>query len=70
MTGDYDEELKTVRWKTEAKTLGGKPMVQQTLVTQKTADERLLVLSVPGDQKDKFRKFMQIKFVKRNHDPE
>lgn len=65
MTGDYDEESKTVRWKTEAKTPGGKPMVQQTLVTQKKADERVLVLSVPGNQQDEFRKFMQIKFVKR-----
>lgn len=70
MTGDYDEESKTVRWKTEAKTPGGKPMVQQTLVTQKTADERLLVLSVPDDQKNEFRKFMQIKFVKRKPDSE
>lgn len=65
MTGDYDEESKTVTWMTKAKDTSGKPMMQKTLVTQKSADERLLVLMVPGDKKDDFTKFMQIKFVKR-----
>jgi hypothetical protein len=65
MTGEYDKNSKTVNWKTEARTLDGTPMVQKTLVTQKNADERLLVLSVPGKQKDEFTKFMQIRFVKR-----
>lgn len=65
MTGDYDKDSKTVRWKTEAKDPNGKPMVQKTLVTQNNADERVLVLSVPGKQEDDFTKFMQIRFVKR-----
>ncbi len=65
MTGDYDKESKTVRWKTEAKDPNGKPMVQKTLITQKNADERVLVLSVPGKQKNDFTKFMQIRFVRR-----
>jgi hypothetical protein len=65
MTGDYDEDSETIRWKTEAKAPNGKPIVQQTSVTQKNADERVLVLSVPGKQKNEFTKFMQIRFVKR-----
>jgi len=65
MTGDYDKESKTVRWKTEAKDPGGKPMVQKTLVTQNSADERVLVLSVPGKQKNDFTKLMEIRFVRR-----
>ena len=65
MTGDYDKESKTVHWTTQAKAPNGKPMVQKTLITQESADERLLVLSVPGKQKDDFTKFMQIRFVKR-----
>lgn len=65
MTGDYDHESKTVRWKTEAKDPNGKPIVQKTLITQKNADERVLVLSVPGKQKNDFTKFMQIRFVRR-----
>jgi hypothetical protein len=65
MTGDYDKESKTVSWKTEAKTPGGKRMVQNTSVTQKSAGERILVLSVPGKQQNEFTKFMQIRFVKR-----
>ena len=65
MTGEYEKESKTVRWKTEAKDANGKPMVQKTLVIQKNADERVLVLSVPGKQKNDFTKFMQIRFVKR-----
>jgi hypothetical protein len=65
MTGDYDKQSKTVRWRTEAKDPNGKPMVQQTVIAQKNADERVLVLSVPGKQKDVFTKFMQIRFVKR-----
>ena len=65
MTGDYDEEAKTVHWNTQAKDPSGKPMVQKTSITQKTADERVLVLMVPGDKKGEFTKFMQIRFVKR-----
>lgn len=65
MTGNYDKDSKTIRWKTEANTSDGKSIVQQTSVTQQNADERVLVLSVPGKQKDEFTKFMQIKFVKR-----
>ncbi len=65
LTGDYDKESKTIRWLTKAKDPNGKPMVQKTLVTQKNADERVLVLSVPGKEKDDFTKFMRIRFVKR-----
>ncbi len=65
MTGDYDPNSKTVSWITKAKDFNGKPLVQKTLVTQKNADERLLVLSVPEDEKDGFTKFMQIRFVRR-----
>jgi len=65
MTGDYDQESKTVTWKTEARTPAGKPMLQKTSVTQKNSEERILVLSVPGKQKDEFKKFMQIRFFKR-----
>ena len=65
MTGDYDKESKTVSWKTEAKDQNGKPMVQKTSITQKNADERVLVLSVPGKQKNDFTQFMQIRFVRR-----
>lgn len=65
MTGDYDMKSKTVTWQTEAKDANGKPMVQTTMVTQKKADERILVLMVPGQDKNEFTKFKQIKFVKR-----
>jgi hypothetical protein len=66
MTGDYDKKSKTVSWKTQAKDANGKPMVQKTLLTQTSANERVLVLSVPGEKKDDFTKFMQIRFVKRD----
>ena len=65
MTGDYDKKSKTVSWMTKAKDTSGKPMLQKTLVTQKSDDERVLVLMVPGDKKDDFNKFMQINFVRR-----
>jgi len=65
MIGEYDEDSRTVVWETEAKDLDGTPIVQKTLVTQKTAVERVLVLSVPGKQENEFTKFMQIKYVKR-----
>ena len=65
MTGDYDVKSKTVRWKTEAKDANGKPMVQKTLISQKNANERVLVLMVPGRKENDFTKFMQIRFVKR-----
>ena len=54
---------------TEAKYPNGKPMVQKTLVTQKGANERVLVLMVPSGKKSDFTKFMQINFVKRNEHP-
>ena len=66
MTGDYDNESKTVRWITKVKDANGKPIVQQTVVTQKSADERVLVLSVPSkEKKEGFVKFMEIKFVRQ-----
>ena len=40
-------------------------MVQKTLVTQKDANERVLVLKVPSGKEGEFTKFMQIVFVKR-----
>ncbi len=66
MTGEYDKDTKTVTWMTEAKSPNGTPIVQRTTITEVSADERVLVLSVPGDKQDEFTKFMQIKFVKRN----
>ena len=68
MTGKYDKGTKTVHWKTEAKGSNGNPMVQKTSVTHKSADERVLILSVPGKQKNEFTKFMQIRFVRRTQD--
>ena len=65
MTGDYDEKSKTVRWKTEAKDLDGKPMVQQASVTQKSANERVLVMMTSGKQNDESTIFMRIRYVKR-----
>lgn len=65
MTGEYDAESKSVHWMTEAKDPTGKPMVQKTLVTQKEANERELVLMVPSGEDGEFNKFMRIIFVKR-----
>ena len=65
MAGEYDVESKTVHWMTEAKDANGNPMVQKTLVTQNHADERVLVLMVPGEKENEFTKFMQVNFVKR-----
>ncbi len=66
MTGDYDAKTKTVRWRTEAKDMSGNPMIQRTLVQQKTDKERVLTLMVPVKGEDDFRKFMQIRFLKRD----
>lgn len=65
MSGDYDAKSKSVRWTTEVKSREGKPIVQKTLVTKKSAEERMLVLSVQGKQENEFIEFMRIKFVKR-----
>ena len=65
MTGDFDKSSGTITWMTEAKDPSGKPIVQRTSVTQNSADERTLVLSVPGEKENEFNKFMQIRFVKR-----
>ena len=65
MTGVYDEKAKTVHWTKKAKDQDGKPMLQKALVTQKNADERLLVLMAPGKKKDDFTKCMQIRYLKR-----
>lgn len=65
MTGEYDKDSKTVHWKTEAKDTDGKPMLQKASITHKNADERILVMNVPGKKKGEFTKFMQIRFVRR-----
>ena len=68
MTGEYDRKSKTLTWVTKAKYPNGKVMVQKTSLTQKNADERVLVLMVPGNEKDELTKFMQIRFVKRREE--
>ncbi len=65
MSGEYDKETKTIHWMTKAKEPNGKPMVQKTSITQKSANERVLVMSVPGENENEFNKIMQIRFVKR-----
>lgn len=65
MTGEYDQKSKTVHWTTKVKSPSGKPMAQKTSVTQKSADERVLVLAMPNKTTDKFVEFMRIKFTRK-----
>ncbi len=65
MQGTYEKESKTVHWTTKAKDLNGKIMLQKTFMTQKNANERVLVLMTHGADKSDFNKFMQIKYIKR-----
>ena len=65
MTGDYDAETMTVAWMVEAKHPNGTPMVQKSLITQKTADERVLVMFMPSGPDGEFTKFMEVIYVKR-----
>ncbi len=65
MTGEYDAASKSVAWVTQAKTPDGNPMVQKTVIRQTSPNERMLVLSVPGENEGETTKFMQIKFIKR-----
>ena len=65
MVGEYDKESKTVHWLTYAKHLDGKPLVQKTSITQKAADQRVLVLNMPGEKEGEFVEFMRIRFLKR-----
>ncbi|MGJ8695478.1 MAG: DUF1579 family protein [Verrucomicrobiaceae bacterium] len=65
MTGEYDAATKTVHWTTRAKTPDGREMVQKTTVTQKSADERVLVLSMKAGAGEGFVKFMRIRYLKR-----
>ncbi len=65
LIGEYDQESKTVNWTTTFKDPSGKPAVQKTSIKQISETERLLVLNVPAEEEGKFRKMMEIKFVKR-----
>ena len=65
MTGEYDAKTKSVTWITKGKGPGGTPLVHRTTMTQKSAEERVLVLNVPGKDEGEFTKFMQIRYVKR-----
>ncbi|MEM0896242.1 MAG: DUF1579 family protein [Verrucomicrobiota bacterium] len=65
LTGEYDEETKTTTWITDAKDAAGKPIEQKTTVTQESADERVLVLHVPGAKEGEWVKFMEMRFVRR-----
>lgn len=66
MTGEYDKESATVHWVTKAKDPEGNIMVQNTSITQKSEDERVLVLMVPGATEGETTKFMEIVFKKRD----
>ena len=65
MTGDYDQKAKTITWTTKVKTSSGKPMEQKTTVTLKSADKRLLVLSMLNQNTKKFSEFMRITYTRR-----
>lgn len=65
MTGEFVEKDNAVKWVTQAKGLDGKPMVQNTVLTNKSATERELVMLVPGKE-GKFNTFMRIVFTKRD----
>ena len=65
MVGDYDAKTNIVKWEIKAKAPDGTPMVQHVTITQKTADVRVLVMSVPGDTPSEFIKSMQITFTRR-----
>ena len=65
LTGTYDAESRTIHWDTEAKDEAGKPLTQKTTVVHRSATERILVLSAPNGDGDKFEKVMEIRFLKR-----
>lgn len=65
MTGEYDSETATAHWVTKAKMPNGDPMIQKTSITNKSEDERVLVLSMPAAQEGEVAKFMQINFTRR-----
>ncbi|MEM9481985.1 MAG: DUF1579 family protein [Verrucomicrobiota bacterium] len=65
LTGDYDPETKTTTWMTDAKDAAGNPVTQKTTVTQKNADERVLILHVPGGNDGEWVKFMEIRFTRK-----
>lgn len=65
MTGEYNAKTNSVTWMTKAKTIQGKPMIQKTVLTQKSPNVRILVLKVPGAKQGEFNTYMQIKFTKR-----
>lgn len=65
MAGKYDKKSKTVKWMIHAKMPDGTPMVQKSSITQTNANERVLVMMMPGKKKGELTKFMEIRFVKR-----
>ena len=65
MTGKWDKKSNSVTWTTNGKTPSGDPILQETVIRQESPNERVLILSTPGKPKQKFSKFMQIKFVRR-----
>jgi hypothetical protein len=69
MTGEYDAESRTVTWMTRGKYPNGNPIAQRTVMTQKDAVTRELVLTVPGETEGEYNKFMQITYTKRAESP-
>lgn len=69
LTGDYDPEKKAVTWTVRVKDPQGKPMVQKTTITSKSKTERVQVLNVAGDNPDEYKKFMRVRYVKRESKP-
>jgi len=65
LVGEFDSDSKTVHWTTEVKDTDGKPIVHKTSVTQKSADERVLLLCIPSEEDNSLIKCMEIKFVRR-----
>ena len=64
MTGTLNEKTESVAWETEAKDAKGELIIQNTVITQISDDERLLVLSTK-DADQKSIKVMEIRYTKR-----
>ena len=65
MTGTLDPKANQVSWEIIGKMPDGKTLIQRTVVTQKSADERVLVAKRPGKIPGESSKYLEIRFKRR-----
>jgi hypothetical protein len=66
MTGTYDDETRTMTWRTETLGMDGKPVVGKMVVVYEDDDHRSMTMFNPAASGDEMMKVMEVNYTRLN----